>query len=116
MEAAIYSLGDPTTRLAARKARAKGQARDRCRLRSRSRSRGLDFDFQQMAGAGWPVRDFESVFTTVYQYEVRGGWKLQPNFQYFIHPGGGATGPLGSNPGKLLKDVTVFGLRTVLKF
>jgi porin len=47
---------------------------------------------------------------------VRPGWTLQPNFQYFVHPGGGATNPLGTNPGKLLKDAAVFGLRTVLKF
>jgi hypothetical protein len=40
----------------------------------------------------------------------------QPNFQYFEHPGGGATNPLGLNPGKPLKDAAVLGLRTVLKF
>ncbi|WP_299804452.1 carbohydrate porin [Tardiphaga sp.] len=33
--------------------------------------------------------------TSVYQYEVRDGWTLQPNFQYFVHPGGGATNPTG---------------------
>jgi porin len=54
--------------------------------------------------------------TAVYQYEVRSGWTLQPNFQYFIHPGGGATNPTGPNPGKPLRDAAVFGLRTVLKF
>ena len=55
--------------------------------------------------------------TAVYQYEVRAGFTLQPNFQYITHPGGGATNPLGINqPGKVLKDAAVFGLRTVLKF
>ena len=48
--------------------------------------------------------------------KLRDGWTLQPNFQYITHPGGGATDPLGSNPGKVLKDAAVFGLRTVLKF
>ncbi len=81
-----------------------------------SRARGLDFDYQQVMGPAWPVRSFESVLTTVYQYEVRGGFTLQPNFQYFGHPGGGATSPMGPNPGKSLKDAAVFGLRTVLKF
>ena len=81
-----------------------------------SRARGLDFDYQQAMGSAWPVRSFESVLTTVYQYEVRSGFSLQPNFQYFVHPGGGATSPVGPNPGKLLKDAAVFGLRTVLKF
>ena len=81
-----------------------------------SRARALDGDFQQMFGPMWPVRRFESLVTTVYQYEVKPGWTLQPNFQYITHPGGGATNPLGSNPGKVLKDAAVFGLRTVLKF
>ena len=81
-----------------------------------SRARALDGDFQQMFGPTWPVRSFEFLVTAVYQYEVKPGWTLQPNFQYITHPGGGATNPLGSNPGKVLKDAAVFGLRTVLEF
>ena len=80
------------------------------------RARALDADFQQLMEASWPVRSFETLITAVYQYEIRGGWTLQPNFQYFVHPGGGATNPLGANPGRPLKDAAVFGLRTVLKF
>jgi porin len=79
-------------------------------------ARALDVDFQQIYGPNWPTRSFESLVTVVYQYEVRAGWTLQPNFQYITHPGGGATDPLGTNPGKVLKDAAVFGLRTVLKF
>jgi porin len=67
-------------------------------------------------GSNWPLRSFESLATAVYQYEVRPGWTLQPNFQYFVHPGGGATDPLGVNPGKPLRNAAVFGLRTLLKF
>jgi porin len=81
-----------------------------------ARAHALDVDFQQVMGPSWPLRRFEALATAVYQYEVRPGWTLQPNFQYFVHPGGGATNPLGSNPGKLLKDAAVLGLRTVLKF
>ncbi|HEY4971281.1 MAG TPA: carbohydrate porin [Steroidobacteraceae bacterium] len=79
-------------------------------------AQALDADFQQLIGPAWPARSFEGLVTAVYQYEVRAGWTLQPNFQYIIHPGGGATNPLGPLPGKLLKDAAVFGLRTVLKF
>jgi porin len=79
-------------------------------------ARALDADFQQIMGPSWPVRSFETLITAVYQYEIRGGWTLQPNFQYFVHPGAGATNPLGTNPGRPLKDAAVFGLRTVLKF
>jgi porin len=77
----------------------------------------LDADFQHLNGTAWPARSYEALVTVVYQYEVRAGWTLQPNFQYITHPGGGATNPLGANqPGKVLKDAAVFGLRTVLKF
>jgi porin len=81
-----------------------------------SRARALDGDYQQLLGPNWPVRSFESLITAVYQYEVRAGWTLQPNFQYIIHPGGGATGANSPFPGKVLKDAAVLGLRTVLKF
>ncbi len=52
----------------------------------------------------------------VYQYEVRAGLTLQPNVQFIKHPGGGATNPLSTLPGKPLKDAAVLGLRTVVKF
>jgi porin len=81
-----------------------------------SRAHALDVDFAQLMGPSWPLRSFESLATAIYQYEVRPGWTLQPNFQYFVHPGGGATNPTGPNHGKLLKDAAVFGMRTVLKF
>jgi porin len=81
-----------------------------------SRARALDIDYQQLYGPKWPSRTFEGLITSVYQYEVRAGWTLQPNFQYIVHPGGGATNPLGNMPGHALKNASVFGLRTVLKF
>ncbi len=81
-----------------------------------SRVRALDGDFQAIYGPAWPARSFEALVTTVYQYEVRAGLTLQPNYQFIKHPGGGATNPLGTPAGKVLKDASVFGLRTVLKF
>ena len=80
-------------------------------------AQALDADFQHLNGSAWPARSYEGLVTAVYQYEVRAGFTLQPNFQYITHPGGGATNPLGINqPGKVLKDAAVFGVRTVLKF
>jgi porin len=67
-------------------------------------------------GLSWPQRSFEGLFTAVYQYEIRGGWTVRPNFQYILHPGGGATDPLGLNPGRLLRNAVVLGMRTTLKF
>jgi porin len=79
-------------------------------------AQALDSDFQHFYGAAWPARSSESLVTAVYQYEVKPGWTLQPNFQYITHAGGGATNPLGQMHGKILRDATVVGLRTVVKF
>ena len=35
---------------------------------------------------------------------MRAGWTLQPNFQFIVRPGGGATNPLSGLPGKALKN------------
>ena len=80
-------------------------------------ARALDQDFQRFNGPFWPARNYEGLVTAVYQYEVRGGWTLQPNFQYILRPGGGATNPLGPYlPGTPLRNAAVLGLRTVVKF
>ena len=81
-----------------------------------SRARELDADFRALNSTDWPIRSSEKLLTAVYQYELRSGWTLQPNFQYIVRPGGGATNPLGNMPGIRLKDASVFGLRTTVKF
>ena len=79
-------------------------------------AQALDEDFRQYNGPSWPKRSAEELLTAVYQYEVRAGWTLQPNFQYIFHPGGGATNPLGIPAGKPIRDAAVLGLRSVIKF
>jgi porin len=81
-----------------------------------SQAQLLDRDFQEFYGLSWPVRTSETVFTAVYQYEVKGGLTLQPNIRYISHPGGGSTDPLGIMPAVPLKDALVLGMRTVVKF
>jgi porin len=80
------------------------------------RAQALDRDYRMLMGAAWPQRSFEGLFTAVYQYEIKAGWTLQPNLQFILHPGGGATDPLGANPGHALRNATVLGLRTTVKF
>ncbi len=80
-------------------------------------AQSLDADFRVFRGPAWPGRSYEGLFTAVYQHEVRSGWTMQPNFQYIVHPGGGATNPLGANqPGLTLKNAAVLGVRSVVKF
>jgi porin len=80
------------------------------------RAQALDRDFQSVYGPAWPLRSSETVVTAVYQYEVQAGLTLQPNVQYIRYPGGGATDPLMPGRGQRLRDATVVGLRTVVKF
>ncbi|MGY3428509.1 porin [Bradyrhizobium sp. F1.13.4] len=80
------------------------------------RAQALDADYQAFVNPQWPLRNFEGLLTAVYQYQVKDGWSVQPNFQYIIHPGGGATAPGTPLAGKMLKNAAVFGLRTTLKF
>jgi porin len=80
------------------------------------RAQQLDSDYRTFVSPNWPQRSFEGLVTAVYQYQIRDGWTVQPNFQYIIHPGGGATLPSGPFPGRPLKNAAVLGLRTTLKF
>jgi porin len=69
-----------------------------------------------LVNPNWPLRSFEGLLTAAYQYQIKDGWTVQPNFQYIVHPGGGAALPAGPLAGKALKNASVFGLRTTLKF
>ena len=80
------------------------------------RAQQLDSDYRNFTSLTWPQRSFEGLLTAVYQYQICDGWTVQPNFQYIIHPGGGATVPSGAFPGRPLKNAAVLGLRTTLKF
>jgi len=80
------------------------------------RAQNLDADNRQFVAGDWPIRSFEGLVTAAYQYQIRDGWTAQPNIQYILHPGGGATLPAGPLAGRPLKSATVFGLRTTLKF
>ncbi|MBV8700301.1 MAG: carbohydrate porin [Bradyrhizobium sp.] len=80
------------------------------------RAQALDADYRALIDPNWPIRSFEGLLTAVYQYQVRDGWTFQPNVQYVIRPGGGATDPSGPLAGRGLKNATVFGLRTTVKF
>ncbi len=67
-----------------------------------SAAHGLDIDLDQ------PVaRNYEAVIEICYTYEIKPGWTLQPDFQYFIQPGGNVAG---------VDDATVLGARTSLSF
>jgi porin len=81
------------------------------------RAQALDRDYAFFMGqSDWPIRSSEALFTASYLYEIKAGWNLLPNYQHIFRPGGGATDPTGPNPGIRLKDASVFGVRSVMKF
>jgi porin len=81
------------------------------------RAQALDRDFASFMGQpNWPIRSSEALFTASYLYEIKAGWNLLPNYQHIFRPGGGATDPTGPNPGIRLKNASVFGVRSVMKF
>jgi porin len=61
-----------------------------------------------------PLRDAEVLVTATYLAEIRKGWNIIPTLQYVIHPGGGYV--LDNGGAKIVKNATVFGVRTVIKF
>jgi porin len=76
----------------------------------------LDRDVQYFANTPVPIRDYEAVFEITYQAEVKPGWMVQPVFQYIAHPAGGSVDPNDPSHTKRIRDATVFGLRTTVKF
>ncbi len=70
-------------------------------------ARGLDLD------RGGSVRSSEALIEATYSAQIASGWTLQPNVQYVMRPNGGAD---PNNPARSLRNATVVGIRTSLKF
>jgi porin len=60
------------------------------------------------------VHDYESVLEISYLAEVLPGLTLQPDFQYFWHPGGYEADP--NDPNDAVEDAAVLGLRTTVNY
>jgi porin len=75
-----------------------------------------DRDVAALTDAPAPIRDFEAVIELTYQARINSRWLVQPNIQYVVHPGGHIADPL--EPGGLspIRDATVLGLRTIVRF
>ena len=74
----------------------------------------FDRDFATF-NPGAPIRSHEAVIEANYTFEVRKGFTLQPGVQYVIKPGGGVANPLQPSQ-RVVRNATVFGLRTVIKY
>jgi porin len=79
-----------------------------------NRARELDGDFALLGQDPRPIRDYEALIALNYLAEIRTGWTLYPTLQYVIHPGGGYV--LEAGVARAVKNATVAGLRSVIKF
>jgi porin len=59
------------------------------------------------------ARTFEALFEICYTAQLRKGWKLQPDFQYILQPGGRVPEPSGRGT---VPNAAVWGLRTTINF
>jgi porin len=72
------------------------------------RVHGFDID------AGLPVAQTrEAVLEICYTAQLKPGWKLQPDFQFFWQPGGGVPDESGKGA---VQNAAVFGARTTISF
>ena len=67
-----------------------------------NRVRGFDSDSGLSA-----LRNYEAVLEICYTAQIKPGWTLQPDFQYFFQPGGNVAG---------VEDAAVVGARTSISF
>lgn len=78
-------------------------------------ARGFDQD-QARFGTPTPVRSYEALIEAVYSAQLGRGWTIQPDFQYIIHPGRGASNPLLPASTQPMANALVFGMRMVVQW
>ena len=66
----------------------------------------LDGDFRRMSGPAYPERSYDAVVELSYHAPITPQWRVQPDLQLIIHPGGGPAIP----------TAFVAGVRNVVRF
>jgi len=79
-----------------------------------SAARGFDQDTLNF-GTPTAIRSYEAVLEATYAAQIATGWTVQPDIQYIVHPGGGATDP-NSATGQRIPDALVFGMRMTVQW
>jgi porin len=96
-----------------------GAAYDRISNAARTLDRDTQL-FAVMAGnptaAFAPVRDHEIVIEALYTINLTSWLAIDFDVQHFFHPSGHVLAVTGPNAGRVIKDSTLFGLNTQIKF
>ncbi|HEY8000051.1 MAG TPA: carbohydrate porin [Pseudolabrys sp.] len=79
-----------------------------------SAARGFDQDALSF-GAPTTIRSYEAVLETTYSAQIARGWTVLPDFQYIMHPGGGATDP-NLPSGQRIPNALVLGMRMTVQW
>ncbi len=74
----------------------------------------LDADTLRVNGWPYPIRDSETVFELSYVAQIAPWLTVQPDLQYVLQPGGNVPDP--SDPGRIVGDALVIGVRTSMAF
>ncbi len=73
----------------------------------------FDRDLENLSGVLIPTRDFELLFEMSYTFQLAAGWKIQPDFQYYWHPGGHVASARATDA---QANVAAVGLRSVVHY
>lgn len=76
----------------------------------------LDRDARVFSGLSGPVRDSETILELTYLAAIAPWWTVQPDVQFFFHPGGHIANPDDPSGQSAIPDALAIGLRTTLKF
>ncbi len=76
----------------------------------------LDRDARVFSASPEPVRDYESILELTYIAAIAPWWTVQPDAQYFFHPGGHVANPAVPKWRSAIPDAVVIGLRMTLRF
>ncbi len=74
----------------------------------------LDQDILALNGPPFPIRNAETVFEASYIMQLASWWKLQPDFQYIVKPGGNVPNP--NDASKTVGNAVVVGVRSTINF
>lgn len=74
---------------------------------------GLDRDTAAETGTAYPIRSGETIFEVNYNFVAAPWWNIQPDFQYIVHPGGGAA---DDATGQAIPNALVVGVRSTIDF
>jgi porin len=77
--------------------------------------RAAEQDVVFYSGVPAPVQDYEAQIEFTYQAQIVPGWTIQPDIQYYFHPGANVVNPL-SPTGAVIPNAWVVGARTTVNF